>query len=1005
MSQLTLNLLGDLEVVREGERLSLPPSKKTRALLAYLALQDRAFRREVLCELLWEVPDDPRGSLRWSLSKLRRLVDEPDQPRIIADRTTVQFDREGIEVDLLVLTQAVKDPSGLDLAALEDLAGRYRGNLLEGLDLPNFHDYHSWCLATREGAARAQTTLLEHLLERLADDGERALPHARSLVGIQPYDEQIRAGLIRRLVQTGRSDEAEQQVQLGERMLREAGIAPTGALFNAWRGGPGRPTRDLPDTSRARSSKSPLINDADPGSDQAPIAAAAELVGRESECGQLRTLLGRVTGERNCQTLLIRGEPGIGKSRLLEWVAELAKSADGLLIEAGAFESESLRPYALWIDALRRLDQVEAVFDQALVSGEERDERDRLYASLSQYLLELPATQPVVVMFDDVQWADESSLAAAHYVARMCRDRPLLLVLAGRESELQDNTALQQALRGLRQAGQLQEMRLGPLSETAICELISRRVPDAETDSLSVACGGNPLLAIELARAGRDGAGSLDELVAGRLDRFDLDGAEVLRWAAVLSPRVHLPMLTTLTGQSAEAVESTLALAESQAILRPVDQGFRFAHDLLASGVYAQIPQARRQLMHRRAAELIEEKAALDLEHAADLAHHALSSSDAGLGARAMVSAGKLCLRFFANEDALVLARKGLQLAETLAAAERVCRRIELFNVMLTAAPVLDWEAAAMEYAALAELALEHGELGHARLGYHMSATVRWANGHWSGAQEETIQSEMITRGADAEEHVVGMAEAAKCLAMLERDLSRAEALVMEARGLSDPGSVAYHGLPLAEGMLRFIENDMAQAGNLLQEARTLCKSAGDHISEYQANEYLTMIELERGRYPEARRRAEVLAELGSKIREGSEGPFAQALVGLCALALDGDDRSLDLSLASLREADAKYRLAYVQNRAAVLDLLSGRLQSAHARAGEALECATLMERTSEMLVARGTLASVAEALGDDDQAREHRAACVPLLKVAPATWAVSRAQEYLAEVEEAAND
>ena len=100
MSQLTLNLLGDLEIVRDGEVLPLPPSKKTRALLAYLVLQDRPFRREALCELLWEIPDDPRGSLRWSLSKLRRLVDEPERPRIVADRTTVQFDRAGIEVDL-----------------------------------------------------------------------------------------------------------------------------------------------------------------------------------------------------------------------------------------------------------------------------------------------------------------------------------------------------------------------------------------------------------------------------------------------------------------------------------------------------------------------------------------------------------------------------------------------------------------------------------------------------------------------------------------------------------------------------------------------------------------------------------------------------------------------------------------------------------------------------------------------------------------------------------------
>ena len=76
MAELTVRLLGDLEVIRDGTPVDLPPSKKTRGLLAYLALHERPLRREQLCELLWEIPDDPRGSLRWSLSKIRKLVDK-----------------------------------------------------------------------------------------------------------------------------------------------------------------------------------------------------------------------------------------------------------------------------------------------------------------------------------------------------------------------------------------------------------------------------------------------------------------------------------------------------------------------------------------------------------------------------------------------------------------------------------------------------------------------------------------------------------------------------------------------------------------------------------------------------------------------------------------------------------------------------------------------------------------------------------------------------------------
>src|SRR5688500_16919153 len=99
MPAMTLKFLGDLTIARGGQALELPPSRKTRALLAYLALTGRSFRREHLCELLWEIPDDPRGSLRWSLSKLRRLVDDDARERIVADRLTVRFDGSDVAID------------------------------------------------------------------------------------------------------------------------------------------------------------------------------------------------------------------------------------------------------------------------------------------------------------------------------------------------------------------------------------------------------------------------------------------------------------------------------------------------------------------------------------------------------------------------------------------------------------------------------------------------------------------------------------------------------------------------------------------------------------------------------------------------------------------------------------------------------------------------------------------------------------------------------------------
>src|ERR1700732_2774780 len=92
-------LLGPLQVIQNGSPLPQPPSRKVRALLAYLAMAGRPISREKLCELLWDVADDPRSELRWCLSKLRPLVDAPTTTRLIADRERVWIDTNSFDVD------------------------------------------------------------------------------------------------------------------------------------------------------------------------------------------------------------------------------------------------------------------------------------------------------------------------------------------------------------------------------------------------------------------------------------------------------------------------------------------------------------------------------------------------------------------------------------------------------------------------------------------------------------------------------------------------------------------------------------------------------------------------------------------------------------------------------------------------------------------------------------------------------------------------------------------
>lgn len=983
MSRLELRFLGEFEVLRDGQALPLPPSRKTRALLAFLVLNRRRFRREQLCELLWEIPDDPRGSLRWSLSKLRKLLDD-EQRRIQADRTNVSIDICDAIVDVDELyALAGKGLSAASIGELEAAVRRFHGNFLEGLELSNFHHFHSWCVAERERVARAQAALLRELVNRLADSPQRVLPHARALVGISPYDEASRAMLIRLLVAAAHMDEAEQQYRLGLRMLKEAGIAPSGALLQAR-----RVAGDAPAEARGtpRGTTSPVLPE--------KKLAQGTLVGRDDETRHLADAM-RDVQSNGAQVLLLRGEAGIGKSRLLEFATRAARDANALVLTASAYESETIRPFSLWLDALRGTgsDAADRLFGRS-----DLENRDRLFSGLSDFVASESRLRPAVLIFDDIHWCDESSAAALHYLVRMNRSRPLLAVLATRDTELRDNAPLQQALRGLRHEGLLQEFKLDPLPPASVSQLLEERVPGVDSKRLSHECGGNPLLAIELARAEIEGAGggSLHQLVYERLARFGIDGAEVLRWAALLNPHINVSTLVELTGLQEEEVGRILADAERQAMLTANDHSLRFSHELVAQAVYAEISPLRRQFMHRRIAEHIERNATVDLSHAADLAHHASLSGDPGLAARALVSAGRLCLRFFANDEALSLARKGLQLVQSLGDAERVCLSIDLHDVMLSAAPLEDWDEAAQLYVSLAEQALDHGALAHARLGYHMAAYVRYAHGQWTGAREQTLQAERAIRGGSEEEQIVGMAETAKCLVMIERDLPQADAMLMEADALASRKRLRHHAVASGLGMLRFYDNKLDAAEEAFKEARTLCKSAGDRVSEYLANEYLVMIDIQRGRYTEAKTRCEELLAIGSKLRGGSEAPFAKALRGLCVYAIDDQVGELDAALQGLQIADAKHRLAYVLTRSALLDYERGRVDAATMHAEESLAYAELLERATETMLAHLVLGLCKQSSGDVAQSTRHFAEVARLEAVGVAAWARDVAVRYM---------
>jgi len=233
-SPLALRFLGPLSVTRDGRAVALPKSQKTYALLAYLAVTQRPHPRERLCRLLWDRTDDPRSALRWSLSKLRAL-DDDGVVRIRADRASVVLEPAGAKVDALAVRTALSGGiDGLSLDRLRELAGEFRGEFLDDLELPDCEEFQAWRVAMREEFRTLHQRVLDALVDRLQANPETALAPARELVRLAPEIESNRARLIELLARCGRREEAEEHYVLGRKQIDKSGV-DRHELMAAWR--------------------------------------------------------------------------------------------------------------------------------------------------------------------------------------------------------------------------------------------------------------------------------------------------------------------------------------------------------------------------------------------------------------------------------------------------------------------------------------------------------------------------------------------------------------------------------------------------------------------------------------------------------------------------------------------------------------------------------------------------------------------------------------------------
>jgi DNA-binding SARP family transcriptional activator/predicted ATPase len=1016
---LNIKLLGGFSLSHADKPVIGITTERLKALLAYLVLhRDIPQTRQRLAFQFWEDSTEvqARTNLRRELHHLRQGLPEADR-FLLADAKTLQWNPHGpfvldvAEFERAFATAAAAE-RGKDVnaarTAWEQSIQLYSGDLLPGCE-------DEWVFPEREHLRQKLLQALESLtrLSEAEGDYRAAILCAQRLLELDPLHESSYIALMRSHHLNGDRASALQVYHRCMTVLREElGIDPSAIARKLYE--QLLVEDDVPEiqpsvqsTSGAGTGAGPLQMTLFPS----PLALSP-LVGRDRERALIQEWVRSIVlGNSAANTqpppvLSIAGEPGIGKTRLLEELRSLARGVQ--VLWGRGFAAEMMRPYGIWIDALRSLalpstanipPELSVLLPElarSTPSAPDRPpahlpDRSHLFDAVVQLLVESADRAPVMVILDDIQWIDEASSALLHYGIRLLSHSSVGFACTWRSGELEENPTLGRVVQALRRDRRLQTIELHPLDREQTTALI-RSVPALDRVDLSLEIanrlftdsGGNPLFALEVARAlsqDRSGFGQdLEAAIADRLQLLDRSAREFLPWAAALGRSFKPAAVAHVADYPLSQLLGAIAQLEQQTIIRPSaglgdEIGYDFAHDILRQTVYRQLSEPRRRLIHLQIAHKLNLLTSPDSALAGDIARHAALGGDRALAAEAALSAAQRCLKLFAYTEASELSRLGIEQCQGLDDRTRIQLHLKLLRVRAIAGVTGDRVAEIDSDAhRLIDAANTLGLTEAAATGIETLAILHFDRSNFASVHQHALLAAEASRAASPATAARLLAYGGSCLAEIGRDVTRAEALLLEAQSLA--ARVGLENIEIARGlgMVNRHRGNYAAARTFLQEAQQWARSQQDCWCECYDFSYLAMTELEAGDPAAALPYCQEMAVVAAKIQgEGSEGAIARALLALANYQLQQPDAgaALESAIATLQQVDAKRMLSYVLIGAAQTDLECDRIFLATTRAEAALEAAQAVDHPSEIALAWAILLLGTLGLGDRERAIE----------------------------------
>jgi DNA-binding SARP family transcriptional activator/tetratricopeptide (TPR) repeat protein len=955
---LEVRLAGGLQLRADGAELAPPASKRARAVLAFLALHPGAHARGRLAARFWPdvLDESARASLRVALTELRHALG-PAAGHLVATRDTVALDGPDLSVDARAFRVA------LDAGDPERALAACRAPILDGFD-------DDWALEARDDHAHRLVAALEQAAAGTGDRAE-AVRLTRAQVALDPLGETANRRLIERLAAGGdRAAALSAGRQFAERLRVQLGIAPS------------RETRALLDDLR----RSELPDVAPPPA----LGRAHEtaFVGRRSELDRLRASWAGVQMHGDRRIVLVAGEPGVGKTRLAHELgaAALAGHATVLL---GRCSEEPLAPFEPFAEALAAAGLGDAL--QPRDTGGD-GARLRLFDAVDAALTALAARAPLLLILDDVHWADRGTLLLTSFLLRSRRPGPLLVLGTYRDTEVGRHTPLIAALAELRRGGALDRIDLHGLTPGDVAALTSSALGSTElAPRVHARTGGNAFFVEEvlreLAESGpRAVPESVRHAIGVRLSRMGDHAGELIAAAAILGLEHDARALQATAGLEAEAAEPALDELLRARLLRPAaaPHRFEFTHALVRETVHDECNVLRRARLHRRAADAL--TALGEDRHLEEIAMHrfeAASAADARQAAELLARAGHRALGRLAYEDAAGRFARALEALELAGADD------EAGPVLLARGDALlragELEAARAAFTAARALALRRGDdvlLARAALGFA-----------GLGIAIVDVDAQVIGRLEEAAERVADPALRSRVQARLgvelyyASDRTRSEALSAEAvataRASAEPSALAaaLGARHVALWRPDRVEERLAVAGDMIAAARR----AGDRHAELQARNWRVTDLFELGDMPAWREEVARHGRLAEELRLATFAwytPLWASVEAMLAGRYDDAERLVSAAeLAGTRAGDRNaelfagmVRFCSVLQREAFAELSLEFLEDkiANSPAGPAY---------------RGSYAWTLAALGRTDRARSELAAAIAGPQAFDANW------------------